>query len=95
MINAESDATPDCSCIVRRAASSAALKLTEQRNVIASTLGGLPDFLLSCFIGWIFSGMVGNCQPQVCYGDYDFGVIATLSIARVLCSKSDFMLHKT
>ncbi len=65
LINADSEATPDCSCIVSSAVSTAALKLTEQRKVVASTFGGRPDFLLSCFIGWIFSGMVGNCQPQV------------------------------
>ena len=43
-----------------------------------------------------FSGLVGNCQPQVWYSEYDFGVIAgSMHMARVLCSKSNFVLRKT
>ena len=96
LMKAESEDTPDCSYIVKRAASSVALKFTEQRKLVTSTLGGRPDFLGSCFVGrWILVVWLETANRRFLYADYDSGVIATLSIARVLCSQSNFLLRKT
>lgn len=51
LMNAERDEIPDCSYMDNSLASSAAVKFTEQRNVVGSALGGRPDFLEFCFIG--------------------------------------------
>lgn len=56
--------------------------------------GDLISYFLVSFGGYLVVWLE-TANRRFLNGDYDFGVIATLSNARVLCSKSDFMLHKT
>ncbi len=57
-------------------------------------MGDLISYFLVSLGGYLVVWLE-TANRRFVNGDYDFGVIATLSIARVLCSKSDFMLHKT
>lgn len=59
-------------------------------------MGGRPPLENFCFIKNGFSVLAGTADRRFRYGDYDFGVIAgSMHMARVLCSKSRFVLRKT
>ncbi len=56
LMNADKEAMPDFSCIVRSWACSVTVKFTEQRKAVELILGGLPPELNFCFIFTEFSG---------------------------------------
>ena len=96
LINADRESTPDFSCIVWSAICSVALKLTEHRNTVGSIFGCRPAFLKFCFIfGINLVGDVGLPTAGFIMGISTLEKYRLHAMARVVCSKSYFVLHTT